>query len=214
MRRDLVTAFLIVISATTAVAVVPQLFKGGPKHVKHEDDTPTIKIELPPPPPPEEPDQVKDLDADTPQMQMPTLVDMPTTVPVDAFTTPIEPPPPPTLNVGASINVPVSHNDLKGAKIFNLSDLDQAPEARFQPEPQYPFEMKRAGIEGAVNVGLVCDPQGNVVSVYVITSSGQHDLDQSALQAVAKWRFKAGKKGGQPVSVRMTELITFNLDDK
>jgi protein TonB len=214
MRRDLVTAFLIVISATTAVAVVPQLFKGGPKHIKHEDDTPTIKIELPPPPPPEETEQVKDLDADTPQMQMPTLVDMPTTVPVDAFTTPIEPPPPPTLNAGSAINVPVQHTNLAGAKIFNLSDLDQAPEPRFQPEPQYPFDLKRQGIEGAVNVGLVCDTQGAVVSVYVITSSGQHDLDQAALQAVGKWRFKAGKRGGQPVSVRMSELITFSLEDK
>jgi periplasmic protein TonB len=211
MRRDLIIAFIIVASAHITLAVVPQLFKSGPQRIKRDEDT-TIQIQLPPPPPLEEIDDVKPLDAETPTMTPPSLVDMPTVVPVDAFVTPPEPPPPPTLGVGSVISVPVTHSNFQGAKIFNLADLDQQPQPILQPEPQVPFEVRRQGIGGSVTVGFICDTLGNVVEPYVIHTSGQHELDQAATQGVTKWRFKPGKKGGQPANARMEVVITFNIE--
>jgi protein TonB len=34
-----------------------------------------------------------------------------------------------------------------------------------------------------------------------------------AVQAVQKWKFKAGRKGGKAVKVRVSQLIEFNLED-
>ncbi|HXA15120.1 MAG TPA: energy transducer TonB [Opitutaceae bacterium] len=208
MRRDIIIAFAIVLTAHVAVALVP---KRGPKHVQHEDDIAAVKIELPPLPPPE-PDETKDTEVtEAPQMAPPSLADVPTTVPIDAFVTPVEPPPPEGLVGGNIINIPVSHVNL-GVKIFNLADLDQAPVIRFQAPIQYPFEMKRNGTTGTTQVGFICDSEGHVQNPYVVTSSGYTELDQAAIQGVTKWTFKPGRKGGHAVNVRMQIPIAFNLD--
>ncbi|HTQ29889.1 MAG TPA: energy transducer TonB [Opitutaceae bacterium] len=214
MRRDLITAFLIVASATAAVAIVPEFVKGGPAKIKHEEDT-TIKIDLPPPPPVEPPpdEEVQQLQDASKTMAPPSLVDVPTNVPLDSIAVRPEPPPPPSLKVGGTISVPVQHTSFNGAQIFNLADLDTPPEPRLQPSPQYPFEMRRAGIEGAVNVGFICDTQGHVVNPSVLSSSGHPELDQAAIQAISRWSFRPGKKGGQVVNVRMSELMTFSLEN-
>ncbi len=211
MRRDLILAFVIVVSVHVGVAVIPQFFKSGPQKVKHEEDT-AIKIDLPPPPPVEpDEDEVKQLEDQSTTMAPPSLVDIPTMVPIDAISVKAEPPPPPSLKMGGTISVPVQHTSLQGAQIFNLADLDQQPEARFQPEPQYPFELKRTGVEGTVTVGFICDTQGNVVNANVISSSGSHELDEAAVQGVSKWKFRPGKRGGHAVNVRMEQPISFNI---
>src|SRR5688500_10923552 len=45
----------------------------------------------------------------------------------------------------------------KSGQIFDISALDQTPVARFQARPQYPFEMRRAGIGGEVVVDFLVD---------------------------------------------------------
>ncbi|HZP60405.1 MAG TPA: energy transducer TonB [Opitutaceae bacterium] len=213
MRRDLIVSFVIVASATTAIAVVPEFIKSGPKKIVHKEDT-TIKIDLPPPPPVEpDTEDVKELQDQSTTMAPPSLVDVPTNVPLDTISVKAEPPPPPSLKVGGTISVPVQHSSFNGAQIFNLADLDQPPEPRLQPPPQYPFEMRRAGIEGAVDVGFICDTQGHVVNPTVLKSSGHPELDQAAVNAIERWSFRPGKRGGQVVNVRMSELMTFSLEN-
>lgn len=214
MRRDLITAFLIVATATAAVAVVPEFIKSGPKKIKNEEDT-TIKIDLPPPPPVEPPpdEQVQELQDASKNMAPPSLVDVPTNVPLDSISVRAEPPPPPSLKIGGTISVPVTHASYNGAQIFNLADLDQPPQPLLQPAPLYPFEMRRAGIEGSVDVGFICDTQGHVANPTVLTSSGHPELDQAAITAISHWSFRPGKRGGQVVNVRMSEVMTFSLDN-
>ena len=214
MRRDLIIAFLIVATATAAIAVVPEFIKTGPKKVKHEEEN-TIKIDLPPPPPVEPPpdEQVQELQDTAKNMAPPSLVDVPTQVPLDSISVRAEPPPPPSLNIGRTINVPVQHASFNGAQIFNLADLDTQPQPLIQGQPTYPFEMRRAGIEGSVDVGFICDTQGQVVDPTVLKSSGHPELDQAAIQAVSHWSFRPGKRGGQVVNVRMSDLINFSISN-
>jgi protein TonB len=208
MRRDTLIAFLLVLGIHVGVAMVPHF---NAKHVQVEDDAPLIKIVIPPLPPPDEPEKEPE-QTDTPIVAPPVLADIPTTVPVDAFVTPVEPPPLQGLNVG-NVNINLQRANLKNVRIFDLADLDQQPVPRFQPPPQYPFDMSRAGNTGTVSVGFICDSEGHVDDAHVANSSGYAELDQAAIAGVSKWIFKPGRKGGHAVNTRMEVPIVFNLDN-
>ncbi len=94
--------------------------------------------------------------------------------------------------------------------IFSLADLDQAPRVIMQPAPQYPPEMKRKKIQGTVHVLFIVDKDGRVTEPKV-QKSDNPAFDASALTAIKRWRFEAGKKNGQPVPFRMRVPITFAL---
>lgn len=96
--------------------------------------------------------------------------------------------------------------------IFNLADLDRAPEPLLQMAPAYPTKLKKKGEEGTVRVEFVVDTRGNVVSATVVESS-HHGFDDVTVATVLKWRFRPGVRGGRPVNVRMRVPIGFSLRD-
>lgn len=150
-------------------------------------------------------------------MAPPSLVDLPTVVPVNAFTQPLQPPPPPGMSVArGAINIPVNPpgaNFGKGIKdLFDINNLDQKPVGRVQNPPQYPYEMSRAGISGGVVVEFIISASGDVVDTRVVRSS-HREFEVPAMQAVQKWKFKPGRKAGKNVSTRVSQLIEFNLED-
>jgi protein TonB len=185
-----------------------------PKEAKEE----LVQFEMPPLDEEKE-NKVEDLN-DKPaenQLAPPTLVDLPTVVPVAAFVQPLAPPPPPSMATSkGAINIPVAKpgaNFGKGIKdLFDINNLDQKPQARVQPGPQYPYEMSRAGITGEVVVEFIINTSGDVIQTQVIRSS-HREFELPAVQAVAKWKFKPGRKGGRAVNVRASQLIEFNLED-
>ena len=166
----------------------------------------------------EKEDIVKDLD-DTPvenQLAPPSLIDLPSVVPVTAFTQPLTPPPPPNMTAAKGmINIPVLKPGAsfgKGMELFDISQLDQRPVLRVPVQPSYPYEMSRAGINGNVTVEFIISSNGDVTQAQVIKSS-HREFEVPAVQAVLKWKFKPGKRGGRAVNVRASQLIEFNLDD-
>ena len=168
------------------------------------------------PPEEEKEDKVEDLDESSEDvLAPPTLIDLPTAVSVDAFTTPIEPPPPPGVTKG-SLTIPVAKpaaNFGGGLKdLFDINNLDQKPMARVQPGPIYPYEMSRAGINGDVVIEFIINTIGDVIQTQVVRSS-HREFEAPAIQAVSKWKFKPGRKGGRAVNVRASQLIEFNLED-
>jgi protein TonB len=96
--------------------------------------------------------------------------------------------------------------------LFDLANLDQIPVARFQARPVYPFEMRRAGITGEVLVGFIVDSNGDVRDAYAIRSN-QREFEAAAIQAVMKWKFRPGRKGGRAVNTRMQVPIVFSITD-
>ena len=91
-------------------------------------------------------------------------------------------------------------------------ELDNAPRARFQAAPIYPFEQKKNGQPGEVYVDFVVDEAGMVHSARV-TKSSDRVFEEPTLRAVAKWRFEPGKRNGKIVSFRMTVPVVFSLND-
>ncbi len=216
MNRDLLIG--IVVSLTLHSGIYFFSHKSpAPKRVSPPKED-VIQFDMPPVEEEKE-DVVKDLD-DTPvenQLAPPSLVDLPSVVPVNAFTQPLTPPPPPgmTPQKGA-ITIPVNKpgaNFGKGiSDLFNVNDLDQKPIARVQPQPAYPYEMSRAGITGEVVVEFIINTNGDVVQAQV-TRSSHREFEVPAIQAVLKWKFKPGRKGGRVVNSRASQLIEFNLGD-
>ena len=218
MRRDLIIGIVVSVSFHLMVLYGFQAPKAQAK--KHaEEKTELLQMEMPPPEPEDE-QKVEEQQDEQPvnQLAPPSLVDLPTVVPVNAFVQQIQPPPPPglTANKGAVV-IPVSRPGSqlgKGMKdLFDIANLDQAPSAKFQGPPNYPFEMRRAGISGEVMVAFIVSSSGDVVEAYAVKST-QREFEAPAVQAVLKWKFRPGRKSGRAVNTKMMVPIAFNLSDE
>ena len=99
------------------------------------------------------------------------------------------------------------------SEVFDLKNLDQQPQPKFRQQPTYPFEMKRQGIEGEVLIEFICDNNGEVKDAKVVKSDN-HAFDSAAIDAIYKWKFRAGKKGGRSVSARMQQPFVFSINDE
>jgi len=93
-----------------------------------------------------------------------------------------------------------------------LADLDGTPRTRAQASPIYPFEAKRTGMTGTVNVEFTVDESGGVLNPRVIESTNTI-FNESAMHAVSKWKFEPGKRGGRAVRFKMVVPIVFSLND-
>ncbi len=93
--------------------------------------------------------------------------------------------------------------------------VEQMPEliggiASIQKHIQYPVLARRAGIEGTVFVLAYVDEEGIVQKVELARGVGA-GLDEAAMEAVLKARFKPGKQRGIPRKVIVTVPVKFTL---
>jgi protein TonB len=57
------------------------------------------------------------------------------------------------------------------------------------PLPVYPFIARQRHLEGRVVLKVLVGPEGNVLNIAPLESSGYECLDQSAITAVQQWKF-------------------------
>lgn len=185
------------------------------------EEEPVIEVVQMPPIEPDEP-EIYEESTEAPQEQLDFAPPMQADVPSVALDTPfvqkLQPPPPPGLERPQGIiTIPktsASRNFGAGMKdLFDLASLDQQPTPRFQAKPVYPFEMRRAGITGEVLVAFIVDSNGDVQQAYAVRST-QREFEQAAVQAVQKWKFKPGRKGGRAVNTKMNVPIVFSITDE
>ncbi|MBT0571159.1 energy transducer TonB [Curvibacter sp. CHRR-16] len=79
--------------------------------------------------------------------------------------------------------------------------------------PQYPAPSKRFKETGRVVINLLIDPTGKAAQASIKTSSGYPRLDQAALSAALKCRFKPGTRNGVPEAMSYEWPFTFVLND-
>jgi len=211
MRRDLIIGFVFTVTLEFLVAWGGNITRYKPKP-PHKEDELTIKIEMPKLEP-DEPDVNEDQQQQVPQEITPPMQsDVPQVVTPESFVQQIEPPPPDLSALSKNIvKIPENRNPLQGIEVFDISKLDQVPSARFQARPQYPFEMRRAGISGEVLVDFIVDTNGDVRNAFAVHSS-QREFESAAVQAVSKWKFRPGRKSGHVVFTHMQVPIVFTLD--
>ena len=216
MNKDLIIGVVISL-AVHLTAMNPWAGKAQPPKRAEKQKEEVVQFEMPELEK-EKDEKVEELQDDVVENQLapPSLVDVPS-VTITEFAQPLQPPPPPGMTPSkGAINIPVTKpgaNFGKGLKdLFDINNLDQKPIARVQPGPQYPYEMSRAGISGDVVVEFIINASGDVIQTQVIKSS-HREFEVPAMQAVQKWKFKPGRKGGRAVSTRVSQLIEFNLED-
>lgn len=86
----------------------------------------------------------------------------------------------------------------------------QAPEKIQHVDPVYPELARRARLTGVVVLEATIDTEGNVVDVNVLRGLGL-GLDQAAVDAVSKWKYRPTYYNGRPVPVLMTVTVQFQL---
>ncbi len=182
------------------------------------EETTVVPVEFVPPPvqtPPEVSEDTPPPDdsaAPVPAVVQPVVVvadssSVPFAVPVEGLTVttrdirqasppPVRPvavaPPPPQVQTGPR----------------TLRPGEGANEGIFAPQPEYPIEARRKGIEGMVKLEIEVDETGSVAEVRKLIPSGSFVLDNNTITWVKRrWRFPAGKR-----QVLHTEFV-YTLSD-
>ncbi len=122
------------------------------------------------------------------------------------------------------------------------SKADRQPTPRSQARPQYPAELREAGIAGEVVVQFIVDANGDVRNAHVLKSTDKQAvavkltnftvaaegkakttvdpkiaearLGEAAVAAVSQWKFDAGQKGGRAVNTLLQTPIVFTLNEE
>ena len=81
------------------------------------------------------------------------------------------------------------------------------------PEPVYPPEAFRAGIEGWAEVDFTVNERGVTRDIVVVASEPRGVFDDAAIAAVAAWTYRPRVVNGRPLPERSTVTLRFNVDD-
>jgi len=96
------------------------------------------------------------------------------------------------------------------SKIPRVGPGITAPRPISTPDPEYPKGARDAKREGTVQLWCVIGTDGMVHDVRVMKSLG-HDLDESSMTTVRKWKFEPAMKAGEPIAVQVNVETTFRL---
>jgi periplasmic protein TonB len=97
-----------------------------------------------------------------------------------------------------------------GGGVFKVGGGVTAPQLLYKVEPEYSEEARKAKFQGTVVLYVEVDPSGHAINPKVIRSLGL-GLDEKAIEAIRKWKFKPGYKDGKPVTVAATIEVNFRL---
>ncbi|HBY60328.1 MAG TPA: energy transducer TonB [Solibacterales bacterium] len=97
-----------------------------------------------------------------------------------------------------------------GGGVYRIGGGVSAPVPIFKVEPEYSEEARKAKYQGTVLLAIVVDEQGRTSNIRVIRSLGL-GLDEKAIEAVQKWRFRPAYKDGKAVPVSANVEVNFRL---
>jgi periplasmic protein TonB len=97
-----------------------------------------------------------------------------------------------------------------GGGVFRVGGGISAPVVISKVDPEYSEEARKAKYSGTVTLAVIVDAEGHAREIHVAKSLGM-GLDEKAIEAVEKWRFKPGMRNGQAVNVRATIEVNFRL---
>jgi TonB family protein len=104
-----------------------------------------------------------------------------------------------------------SNNDQSAETVYDIRTHGlRPPQAIDAPSPNNPDEGRKAKVNGTAILSATVTSTGDVRDVWVKKTVGK-GLDEKALDAVRKWKFKPATLNGKPVSVRIDIEIKFHL---
>jgi TonB family protein len=97
-----------------------------------------------------------------------------------------------------------------GGGVYRVGGGVTAPTLLVKVEPEYSEEARKAKYQGTVVFYVQVDASGKAVNMRVLHSLGL-GLDEKAMEAVRKWKFKPGLKDGKAVTVEAQIEVNFRL---
>ena len=97
-----------------------------------------------------------------------------------------------------------------GGGVFRVGGGVTAPSLLYKVEPEYSEEARKAKYQGTVVLYVEVDPSGKARNLRIVRSLGL-GLDEKAMEAVNKWKFRPGYKDGKAVTVAATIEVNFRL---
>lgn len=94
---------------------------------------------------------------------------------------------------------------------YALADVDAPPSVCSKVPPDYPRRARRTGTEGRVVLRLLVHENGAPGHLSVVESTPPGIFDQSAMEAVARWRFAPGRREGRAVPTWVLLPVRFDL---
>jgi TonB family protein len=98
----------------------------------------------------------------------------------------------------------------QSSTIYQVGQRVTAPTIISKVDPQYSEAARAARVQGTVVLAAVIGADGVPRIVRVVRSLG-YGLDEAAIAALERWRFKPGMKDGVPVDVSLNVEVNFNL---
>ncbi len=97
-----------------------------------------------------------------------------------------------------------------GGGVYKIGGDVSSPQIISKVEPEYSEDARKAKYQGVVLLSIVIDANGIPRDIKVIRPLGL-GLDEKAIEAVQKWRFRPAMKGGKPVAVSANVEVNFRL---
>jgi len=94
--------------------------------------------------------------------------------------------------------------------VYRIGNGVSAPSVVEKVTPPYSDEGRASGLAGTVKLSVVVGKDGSATDVRVFQQVGL-GLDERAVEAVRKWKFKPGFKDGNPVPVIANIDVNFRL---
>ena len=94
--------------------------------------------------------------------------------------------------------------------VYTVGNGVSAPSVKSKVDPEYTTEAHDAKVTGTVVLSCVIGTDGRAHNINVLKPLGS-GLDEKAVEAVQKWTFNPGSKGGELVKVKAQIEVNFQL---
>lgn len=175
-------------------------------------EAPSEPLPVPPPPPQVKPEPPKVEKKVEKKVERPPVIDTPSPVVAEepvVVPTPEPAPPQPQPQPQPKVETPKPVAQPSAKPTAPMVDASH----RGNRKPNYPAVSRRLGEEGVVMVRVLVKADGTAGDVRLEQSSGFPRLDQSAVDAVKRWKFKPGMRGTTPVDEWFSIPVEFNLEN-
>ena len=116
------------------------------------------------------------------------------------------------ISVGKEIAPPKLEGEFEGRPLYRYVEEGKIskPERIDGPNPRYPEQARKEGVNGVVEMECVIGEDGSVRDVKVVRTNADI-LSEAAIEAVEQWTFEPATLEGVPVAVRYIVTVKFNL---
>ena len=95
-------------------------------------------------------------------------------------------------------------------RAYTMSEVTTAPRLLYKVNPHYSDAARQAKLQGTLVMQVLIDERGTAAAFRIIRSLGL-GLDENAIEAVRRWRFRPAFRGETPVRMWVPVEVNYRL---